>query len=302
MKTVVIYHASCTDGFCAAWLFHNVFPGAAFIPAQYGQTVPIDKIDSDDQVFIVDFSYRREQMLELWRHLTGRMLFDDAGRPRSSVGSLLVLDHHKTAEDACRGLDFCRFDIDKSGARLAWEYLCSDECRVAGMGWANRDYLTLVDYTEDRDLWKWKLPNSKEINSAIRSYPMTFEAWDAMPKAPEVLASQGSAIERYRQMAIEQHVKNAVEIEIGGYRVLGVCCTFGEIGSEVAEALIPPNDDLFHGPFGCYWFDLSKTGERVYSLRSRGDFDVSDVAKQYGGGGHKNAAGFKTQIGVKQTH
>jgi len=25
-----------------------------------------------------------------------------------------------------------------------------------------------------------------------------------------------------------------------------------------------------------------------------GDFDVSEIAKQYGGGGHRNAAGFRT--------
>ena len=31
-----------------------------------------------------------------------------------------------------------------------------------------------------------------------------------------------------------------------------------------------------------------------YSLRSKGDFDVSELAKRHGGGGHKNAAGFQS--------
>jgi nanoRNase/pAp phosphatase (c-di-AMP/oligoRNAs hydrolase) len=38
-------------------------------------------------------------------------------------------------------------------------------------------------------------------------------------------------------------------------------------------------------------------GLRIFSLRSVGDFDVSAIAKIYGGGGHKNAAGFTVPIG-----
>lgn len=41
IEIAVIYHAGCTDGFCAAWLFHKVFPCAEFVPAQYGDT-PLD--------------------------------------------------------------------------------------------------------------------------------------------------------------------------------------------------------------------------------------------------------------------
>lgn len=40
-------------------------------------------------------------------------------------------------------------------------------------------------------------------------------------------------------------------------------------------------------------------GEFQYSLRSRGDFDVSELAKKYGGGGHKNAAGFEQKEMLK---
>jgi hypothetical protein len=39
-------------------------------------------------------------------------------------------------------------------------------------------------------------------------------------------------------------------------------------------------------------------GHFDYSLRSRGDFDVSAVAKHFGGGGHKNAAGFSSHTPV----
>ena len=48
-------------------------------------------------------------------------------------------------------------------------------------------------------------------------------------------------------------------------------------------------------PFAvCYWDTLQG---RVFSLRSTDDgMDVSEIAKQYGGGGHRNAAGFTVSL------
>ena len=43
--------------------------------------------------------------------------------------------------------------------------------------------------------------------------------------------------------------------------------------------------------FGACYFEVEQNRFQ-YSLRSRGDFDVSEIAKKFGGGGHKNAAGF----------
>lgn len=37
------------------------------------------------------------------------------------------------------------------------------------------------------------------------------------------------------------------------------------------------------------------------SLRSRGETDVEEVARHHGGGGHKNAAGFKTDLSLDET-
>ena len=49
-------------------------------------------------------------------------------------------------------------------------------------------------------------------------------------------------------------------------------------------------------PFAASYFEVQ--GLRVYNLRSRqgSDVDVGKIAAQYGGGGHKHAAGFSVQI------
>ncbi len=44
-------------------------------------------------------------------------------------------------------------------------------------------------------------------------------------------------------------------------------------------------------PFAGVYYD-KPDGSQTWSLRSIGEFDVAAVAKTFGGGGHRNAAGF----------
>jgi nanoRNase/pAp phosphatase (c-di-AMP/oligoRNAs hydrolase) len=65
----------------------------------------------------------------------------------------------------------------------------------------------------------------------------------------------------------------------------------------------PPNlsSDVGHqlatlsGTYGLLWF-VNKEGKCLCSLRSNGDYDVSAIAKTFGGGGHKTATGFEVDI------
>ena len=290
-QPIVIYHADCWDGFCAAWLFHQAFPDAEFHAAAYG-TDPPDV--AGREVFIVDFSYKLGPLLQILR----------------DSGKVTVLDHHKTAEEdlatfrwntvgsteaRISGLTVV-FDKEKSGGRLAWEYLkqsffgvmnpFNEFVNVSGLSpW-------LVNYTEDRDLWRWELLYSKEINAYIRSWPLDFETWDNWGKVNpgcdgwDDLITGGDSILRRERQIIDDHVKHAHELEMNGYKVLCVNATvlFSEIAGELAKGR----------SFGVCYFDLPN-GKRQYSLRSDPDgVDVSEIAKLYGGGGHKHAAGFES--------
>lgn len=259
----IIYHNNCTDGFCAAWLFYQVYPDAEFIPANHGDSPP--NVDGKD-VVIVDFSYPRDVLLEM----------------KEKANSLLVLDHHKTAKANCEGLDFCIFDMKESGASLAFAHLRDkfEEPEV-------HLYEQLVLYVKDRDLWNWELDYSKEVSAAINSYPKNFDAWDDLAfTSLSDLIQDGAAIQRYRKQLIDSNIKNAAIKNICGYKVWCAPC-FGDIISEVGEELAK------RGAFGATFYDRASDSKRVFSLRSIGDFDVSEIAKQYGGGGHKNAAGFE---------
>lgn len=255
---IIIYHANCNDGHCAAWLLHRCFPDAQYVPAHYGQEPP-DVTGQD--VIIADFSYKREVLEEM----------------HAKAKTLIVLDHHKTAEADLKGLHYCVFDMSKSGAMLVSDY-------YKQTSW-------LVPYVQDRDLWQWALPNSREINAGLASYPLTFEDWDAVEKMGSArLISEGITILRYEKKLIDLAVRNAREHVLSGSIVLGVNSTvlFSDIAGELAKGK----------PFGFAWF-RRKDGKYQYSLRSEPNGeDVSLIAKCYGGGGHKHAAGFESDIMV----
>lgn len=245
---------------------------------------------TEREVYILDFSYKRPVMRAIL----------------SAAQKVVVLDHHKTAEQELADivdefiqrpdlihnpggseLPVVSFNMDKSGGRLTWDYFFGNEHRKK---YSNADELRpwLVDYTEDRDLWRWKLDQSRAINAGLRSYPLDFQEWDAIHEDPDSrtrLANEGVAILRREKQIIDDHVQNASEIEMDGHKVLTVNATvlFSEIAGELAK----------DRPFGAAYF-IRSDGKKQWSLRSRdGGVDVSEIAKRHGGGGHAHAAGFE---------
>lgn len=277
-KPLVIYHANCWDGFCAAWVARRKFGEIEAFAAHYGQSPPNC---TNRTVFIVDFSYKRDVMRQIL----------------SQAKAATVLDHHKTAPAELAGLsdEFVQrpdliqnpegselpsiwFDMTKSGGRLAWEWWFGPKVPSP---W-------LVDYTEDRDLWRHALVESENINAALRSYPLDFDLWDEFDRSVgqrEMFKREGAAIRRAEKAIVNSHVRNARERIIDGHAVLSVNATvlFSEIAGELAK----------DRPFGACYFDR-QDGKRQWSLRSRdGGLDVSEIAKAHGGGGHPQAAGYE---------
>lgn len=260
MNTYILYHASCYDGFGAAWAAWKKFgDDAKYVAVHYGKPMP--KLPDESDIFIVDFSYPRQELLAL----------------KARMNNLVVLDHHKTAQQDLAGLDFAIFDMNKSGAVLAWEYFHPGQAVPK-----------LLEYVQDRDLWRWKLAQSREVSAALQSYRMDFELWEGMMNQSLALANEGSAILRWQQQKIEAAISHAAWMKIGGYQVPVVNAT--QLMSEICNRLCEAYPDA---AFAAYYFD-DKDGNRQWGLRSVGAFDVSAVAKRYGGGGHRNAAGFQT--------
>lgn len=299
MKTLCIYHGNCADGFMSAWIVRRAL-GADNVEFHAGvyQDPPPDVTGRD--VLLVDFSYKAP------------MLHEMAAKART----VLILDHHKTAAEDLKNLPppldgpydadamdrwardcngpavHALFDMERSGAGLTWDYFNPGVPRPR-----------LVDHVEDRDLWRFALPHTREIQAALFSYPYHFAAWDVLVESveqdPDRLICEGSAIERKHHKDIAELVK--VVTRPMQFRLPNLA----DYPNEDRYAVVPManlpytlTSDAGHllcgdeHPFaGCYW----DTPEgRVFSLRSRENgADVGEIAKLYGGGGHKHASGFR---------
>lgn len=263
---LVLFHKNCFDGFGAAWVARQYLDDdTRFIEMSYGEEVP--SVDGVDTLYVLDFSFPREVMESLY----------------SKVGNMVVLDHHKTALANCQGLPFCTFDMNRSGAGLTWDYFHPVERRPR-----------LIDYIEDRDLWRFNLVNSREVHAWLSSFPKDFSQWDELHRALESrfsdMVDQGRAILRYHDQKVEEmcretQLKCLPRMESA---VPTVNCPYS-FGSDVGARLLELNP---HAEYAAYYFTRAD-GEQQWGLRSEDSrVDVSEVAKQHGGGGHRNAAGF----------
>jgi hypothetical protein len=294
---LVIYHKDCFDGFTAAWVARHFLGPLDYFPAAYGADPPSDELLRHRQVYMIDFAYPRAVMKRL-------ILLT-----RSTV----VLDHHKTAEAALVGLldelqqidqrqpgDEIVFDMARSGAGIAWDYFSRDsgarcfDCGCMGghqPGCPRGARPWLVDYIEDRDLWRTPpLPDGPAISAWIAAQEMTFGAWDALLSAGKDAAiTSGRAVEAYiAQYGRKARAETRLE-SLGGHRVPVMNLPYMNCSEHVGGLA----DEFPDAPFAAGYF-RRRDGKWQFSLRSRHGFDVSEVAKQFGGGGHAGAAGFET--------
>lgn len=293
IPVLVIYHGNCADGFGAAWSVHKALgdENVTYYSGVYQQTPPECR---GKIVVFVDFCYKPDVM-------------DLIAKDSYSV---LVLDHHKSAMEGMLAAQFSvpAVDLSKYQGRLSWSRyignLWQDYCENSGpiiyhmfdmersgamIAWQffhDAEPPALISHIQDRDLWKFALPKTREIQAAIFAEVYEFPVWDALMEADtNDLAVAGAAIEKKHHKDIAELLKVCQrEMMIGGYFVYVASLPYTLV-SDAAHIMAKDR------PFAaCYW-DTEKT--RIFGLRScEGGADVSEIAKQYGGGGHKNAAGF----------
>jgi oligoribonuclease NrnB/cAMP/cGMP phosphodiesterase (DHH superfamily) len=282
-KTVCIYHGNCADGFTAAWVVQKWWYERSgnseldntidFIAGVYQTPPPLEQV-KDADVIIVDFSYKRAVMEQI----------------AAAASSAIWIDHHKTAIEDMEGFtrgNFIRYlDFDRSGAGLTWDYFFPGQPRPR-----------LVNTVEDRDLWKFLIPATRELQAYIFSYEYSFDKWDELERQfadgnqYNMLVAAGSAIERKHFKDIRELLPICTRnISIAG--VIIPCANLPyTMVSDAGNIMAKQNPTLFGI---CYYDGMSG---RNFSLRSiDGGVDVSEIAKQYGGGGHKHAAGFRVSF------
>ena len=275
MKRICCFHAGCPDGFGAAWAVWKAWgSGAEYKPCGHEEHYAVEAWTGAEVVF-VDIMPRNQILRDLSRH----------------ASELHVLDHHLTAERrwhadpdtqaflAGRGHQV-HLDLEHSGAVLAWQHFHPD-----------RPVPDLLRYVEDQDLWRFDLPNSEAVSAGINSYPRSFEVWDRLADTPvQELARQGEPILRAERTEVQRALRGAHRARLGHDWIEAVNAT--EHRSRIGHAL------ALRRAFDRRWGLVYRLrGRRVdASLYSIGELDVAAVAAQFGGGGHRNAAGFQVEL------
>ena len=271
-NTIVIYHSPCLDGFTAAWVAYKALGNTVtYVAGSYADASATSLPDVDGKtVYLLDFSYPREIMLEL----------------AERAQDVIVLDHHKSAQADLEDLIDDEivngeFDMERSGAMMAWNFFFFDQ-----------EPPKFVEYVQDRDLWIKELPNCEEINLAMFSYDYTFENWDKIADSSiESLLSDGKAIHRKHMKDVRELINTCEQrMTIGGFENIPTVNANHFFGSDLCAMLCKEE------PFAAY-FSYNSNGQIVFGLRSSADYehaeDVSVIAKAYGGGGHVHASGFR---------
>ncbi|MBC7836962.1 hypothetical protein H7X87_04295 [Acetobacteraceae bacterium] len=267
MKDIVIlYHGNCPDGFAAAFAAWKKFKNeATYIPVFHGEPMP-GELDGKE-IYMVDFSYPQEQLLDLEKR----------------AKRFVVLDHHSGAREAVEKVKEHVFDNDRSGAGISWGYFHPDA-----------PLPRLLAYIQDNDLWRKSLPNGKEVAAFLGTVKFDFDTFDKLlsqfenEKEFAVICGKGRSYREYFEFVVEDLIEKAEEVQFDEYTIYAVNAPRlfrSELGNRLAT---------LHPPFSIIWYQ--NHGMWHFSMRGDGSVDLSEVAKRYGGNGHHNAASFRLPL------
>ncbi|HEC32940.1 MAG TPA: hypothetical protein ENI63_01615 [Candidatus Kaiserbacteria bacterium] len=269
-KIIILYHAKCFDGFGAAWAAYKKFGDTAeYIPVGNRFTPP-SGLDGKE-VYIVDFSYPKETLLDIQKR----------------AKKLIIIDHHKSAKDDVESVANHIFDNNHSGAVLTWNYLHT-----------NLPVPTLLKHIEDGDLWNFALPHTKDVIQVLGLMPFEFHAWDIFAKQLEdesvynKIIKKGAIFKEHWDGLVNQIAEGAQEVEFEGYKVYAINA------SRIFRSSLGHILAIKKPPFAIVWYHRNDH-TLSFSLRGDGSIDLAELAKKYGGGGHHDAASFEVSNSVQ---
>lgn len=292
-RFTVLYHRGCNDGLAAAWAAREVLKDdAIYLPYQYGEELPAEVFGT--HLILVDLSLTAEQIYLL---KTGEL-----------VRTVMIVDHHASAERALEHVEtiatfaeyrdlinrdpdefkiFALFDKEHSGAVLAWAFFNNiNTRRVHNEDWLPRVPKALL-YIEDYDLWRHVYPEGKALNSwLINGAPnldRIGEMIDANGDVHAKVLELGNAMLQYDEKIARSVIRNYAEEHVYGSGRMVMINAPHHLRNLIGDMLSSKYVFVV-----CYTRRKDRT---VFSMRSN-HFDVSQIAEQHGGGGHRNSAAF----------
>jgi oligoribonuclease NrnB/cAMP/cGMP phosphodiesterase (DHH superfamily) len=309
---VVYFHSGCMDGFAAAYIYNlfNKHKKLRFEPIAAGQET---KYAEDVDLVFLDVAPHVAQLDNLMSN---------------RYGNILLIDHHqKTAETFIDALAnkyankigtkiTIVFSITRCASVLTLEYLSARPRTIKEINApvVEGTYIygaqLCTEFIEDRDLWTWKLENSKEVSAylfhvlrlpnkheymaqAFEKFDIIIEAFAYSFGAPQKYIDGGSLLlenneKLYKQIAGTHKICTLTTSSGKTYRVAHVQTRL--FRSEVGNYLLELHKDAIDCSV-CWHYDVEAD---KFWLSFRSDdthVDTNAICSEFGGGGHRNAAG-----------
>lgn len=306
-KDLIVYHDD-PDGHLSAAIIHDwlpfhwrdIFRAVGFedgvglddpdpvysVCMNYGEEFPWDLVDDETWVIMADFS------LQPWSEMIKLI---------EKCGFLTWIDHHKSADEnylaweernQYRDKTWVSIDTSKAACELCWEYCWRDEDEMP--------VPKAVKLVGAWDIWKWQnIEGAREFVSGLaleETDPSTKEGrefWTdflsnssvANEKVERVIKG-GKTLQQYHsKTSAAKAKKGAFVTELHGLRALAM--NTASSGSAQFESVWDPEKHDLMMPFR--W----KGGQWTVSLYTeKPEIDLSAIAKEHGGGGHRGAGGF----------
>lgn len=271
MKNIIILYHNDLDGFGAAWAAWKKFGNKAdYISIQYkSEKDLLPKGLKNKELYLVDLCFDGDTMKRLL----------------SENKKVVVIDHHIGRKDEVKISTDYLFNIDNSAAVLSWKYFHS-----------KKKIPRLLKVIEDMDIWKFKLPFTRELLVSLDNRNFNFLKWNKIvndfenAQKRKKYIDEGRAIVKYQNNLIKKIFGYGEKAIFEGHQIFAVNSPIleSEIGNYISEK---------KKIIGLVW--SYRNGLFKGSLRNNGEINLSELAKKYGGGGHMSAAGFTFNAKIK---
>lgn len=282
----IVFHFPCQDGLSSAWVAYYYYKTnfqdkkLRLFPAQHGKELIYDMIGQN--ILFMDFCPSKDVISKL----------------EANYNRIFILDHHITAKDDLKDCSFAKFDMEKSGVGLTWEYFFPLEPIPS--------FLAMI---QDRDLWTFRIKHTQEFSNGLlfetdclKTFEQKFKLFDELYSSKtklEQTINLGTILNTHKQMKISYIVEKIKDKKYTGQTKSGenisiICYNCAaDISSDLGNALSSTYCDM-----AILWTYDHLENEYHYSLRSTNKVDCARLAKKYlSGGGHPNAAG-----GIHKSH
>lgn len=271
-------HHIDADGWCSAAIVNkfDTSEEKKFHRMDYNDPLPLEKINKDELVYIVDFSLQPDQ----WPQLI------------EITKNIVWIDHHKTAMENpefphyLKGLRINGI----AGAALTWQYFNENELSPLAVRLvADYDVWTFA-YGDETRFFQQGLYCQHERNKPDSELWLNLIDHELGTNIVHEIIENGKIIHKYNQISDAGLVKGAASlIWYREFKIYTLCHT--RRSSMVFDSLDPSTYD----GLAIFYFSAKINKWKISFYTPHENIDMTPLAKEFGGGGHRNACGCEVE-------